>query len=305
MRTLLFGIVVTVMLASPSFAQVVRVIDGDTIEIGQTTYRLHGIDAPEYGQRCETLGSATWPCGKGAVAALEELVLGREVFCNDRGADDYGRIISVCEADGRDVNAAMVETGFAWAFTRFSDDYVREETLARSAGVGIWQAPTMTAWNYRALRWQVAQQEAPKGCPIKGNISSNGRIYHTPWSPRYSRTKLSVERGERWFCSEAEALQAGWRAPRWGRRWIGDLTASQSDQSAMERVGGGTSPGREMNTRPMEVGSGPSSASPASRPSSFSFGAGQRCYSYKAIKPYSSKTDATLAGDVFGIVQPT
>ncbi len=37
-------------------------------------------------------------------------------------------------------------------------------------------------------------------------------IVANPW---YSRTKVSVEKGERWFCSEREALDAGWRAPRW------------------------------------------------------------------------------------------
>jgi hypothetical protein len=32
-----------------------------------------------------------------------------------------------------------------------------------------------------------------------------------PWSPWYARVKIDVSRGERWFCSEAEALAAGWR----------------------------------------------------------------------------------------------
>ena len=36
-------------------------------------------------------------------------------------------------------------------------------------------------------------------------------------SPWYERTKLSSEKGERWFCTEREALDAGWRAPKWGR----------------------------------------------------------------------------------------
>jgi hypothetical protein len=31
------------------------------------------------------------------------------------------------------------------------------------------------------------------------------------------QAKVSVKKGERWFCSEAEALKAGWRAPYWGR----------------------------------------------------------------------------------------
>jgi hypothetical protein len=49
---------------------------------------------------------------------------------------------------------------------------------------------------------------------IKGNIGSNGdRIYHTPESPYYSRTKIDESKGERWFCTEEEAIEAGWRAP--------------------------------------------------------------------------------------------
>ncbi len=52
-------------------------------------------------------------------------------------------------------------------------------------------------------------------CPIKGNISKTGeRIYHTPWSPWYSRTKINEATGERWFCDESEAAAAGWRAAR-------------------------------------------------------------------------------------------
>ena len=45
-----------------------------------------------------------------------------------------------------------------------------------------------------------------------GNISKNGNIYHPPWSPWYTKTKISTEKGERWFCSEREAIDAGWRA---------------------------------------------------------------------------------------------
>lgn len=205
-------------LASPSLAGTARVIDGDTLEIGDVTYRLHGIDAPEYGQKCNEAGGGTWPCGRVAVQAMEQLVDGADVICDGRGADDYGRTLAVCSVAGQDINAAMVEQGNAWAYRRFSDDYAAVEDRARAEGVGIWQAPTEPAWEYRAARWDVAKQEAPEGCPIKGNIAKDGeRIYHAPWSPWYSRTKLSTDKGERWFCTEGEAIDAGWRAPMWGR----------------------------------------------------------------------------------------
>ena len=90
-------------------------------------------------------------------------------------------------------------------------DYIQAEDEARSKRLGIWQANTQTAEAFRAEKWAVAEQVSPNGCPIKGNISKNGRIYHTPWSPWYKRTKINVGKGERWFCTEAEALASGWR----------------------------------------------------------------------------------------------
>lgn len=50
-------------------------------------------------------------------------------------------------------------------------------------------------------------------CDIKGNISidSGERIYHVPGQEFYSDTRIRLEYGERWFCSEAEARAAGWR----------------------------------------------------------------------------------------------
>ncbi len=50
-------------------------------------------------------------------------------------------------------------------------------------------------------------------CLIKGNISPGGRIYHVPGSDSYDKTRIDEARGERWFCTEAEARAAGWRPP--------------------------------------------------------------------------------------------
>jgi hypothetical protein len=52
-------------------------------------------------------------------------------------------------------------------------------------------------------------------CDVKGNVSSSGeRIYHVPGGKYYDRTGIASSRGERWFCSEAEARAAGWRRSR-------------------------------------------------------------------------------------------
>lgn len=197
----------------------VRVTDGDTIWMDGTTFRIFGIDAPEAGQKCVKAGGGTWPCGKAAIAAMEALVASGAVRCDARGDDAYRRTLAVCFAGETDVGGALVHQGLAWSFRRYSLDYAEQEDAARSQRLGVWQSHTEPPWEYRAHRWDVARQEAPEGCPIKGNISRDGeRIYHAPWSPWYGRTKVNTTAGERWFCDEGEALAAGWRAPLWGGR---------------------------------------------------------------------------------------
>ncbi len=53
----------------------------------------------------------------------------------------------------------------------------------------------------------------PSHCRIKGNISGGNKIYHTPESSYYSRTEIDTSKGERWFCTVEDALDAGWRPP--------------------------------------------------------------------------------------------
>ncbi|MEM7732605.1 MAG: thermonuclease family protein [Pseudomonadota bacterium] len=196
--------------AAPSVSDV-RVVDGDTLKLGEQSYRIHGIDAPEIGQTC-----GSWACGKDAATALLTLVSGERVTCETMETDRYGRMIARCFAGQRDIGAAMVDAGLAWAFRAFSMDYAAREDAAKAAGRGVWAHQAIPPWDFRDERWQASSQKSPRaGCPIKGNISDNGRIYHAPWSPWYNRTQINEAKGERWFCNELEAVQAGWRAPYW------------------------------------------------------------------------------------------
>ncbi|MCE8005986.1 thermonuclease family protein [Aestuariivita sp.] len=173
---------------------------------------MQGIDAPEIGQRCES-NTGRWQCGKEAADAMLALVTNREVVCEEREKDQYGRVIATCRVGEIDLGVALVAQGLAWAFRRFSTIYVTTEDTARKQALGIWAATNQPAWEFRSERWQAAINATPReGCPIKGNISQNGRIYHTPWSPWYNRTIISESKGERWFCDELEAVQAGWCA---------------------------------------------------------------------------------------------
>lgn len=215
------GTVVLAVLASGiAAADVVgkaRVVDGDTIEVAGTRIRLEGIDAPERAQRCPGRWFGSWACGKRATNWLKRKVERRQVRCRSTGRDKYARTLGVCYVDGQDVNRQMILNGYAWAFRKYSKRYVVEERAAKKDFLGVWsslrrgRAP-QSPWHYRKSRWAGASQQAPEGCAIKGNISNKGRIYHPPWSPWYARVRISEQSGERWFCSEKEALEAGWRA---------------------------------------------------------------------------------------------
>lgn len=200
------------------------VIDGDTLDIGGECIRLFGIDAPESQQTC-TRGQAIWACGSEAGRHLATLIAGRTVRCEARDTDAYGRTVALCRAGSIDLSQAMVQTGFALAFRRYSADYVSDEATARSGARGVWSSTFVTPSEWRATRREAnasARSErsdrsertpppvAAVGnarCVIKGNINRRGEhIYHMPGMPYYD-----VTRPERMFCSEAEARAAGFR----------------------------------------------------------------------------------------------
>ena len=194
-----------------------RVIDGDTLEVRGTRIRLHGIDAPESAQGCRA-GGRRWPCGREATRALSRRIGGRTVACEERDRDRYGRTVAVCRIGGEDVNAWMVAAGWAFAYRRYSRSYVAAETAAKGARRGVWRGEVVAPWEWRKGKRLAGAARAAEGngrCTIKGNIGKGGRrIYHVPGGRYYAKTRIDTSRGERWFCTEAEARAAGWRKSR-------------------------------------------------------------------------------------------
>jgi endonuclease YncB( thermonuclease family) len=197
------------------------VIDGDTIEIHGQRIRLFGIDAPEHDQLCEA-GGAQYRCGQQASLALADRIGKQTVDCVPHDVDQYGRVVAVCSARGEDLNAWMVSQGWALAYRHYSTAYVPDEDVAHMAGAGIWRGTFDAPWDWRQGKRQGAapvQSQVTAGttaatgqCIIKGNISSKGeRIYHVPGGEYYDATQIDTSKGERWFCTEAEAVAAGWR----------------------------------------------------------------------------------------------
>ena len=146
----------TVLLTLPSHAHAdvtgkPRVVDGDTIHIGKTKIRLHGIDAPEMKQTCRTSKGKEQMCGQLAKQALEWLVKGQEVTCEGDKRDRYKRLLAVCFVGPLNINQQMVTDGWALAYRKYSMDYVRAETFAKSRREGLWRGEFAPPWEWRRL----------------------------------------------------------------------------------------------------------------------------------------------------------
>jgi endonuclease YncB( thermonuclease family) len=210
-----------------------RIVDGDTVEIGQTKMRLVGIDAPETDQICLNANREKWACG---IAARDELIRhsNEQLWeCTTIGTDRYGRSLANCFIEGEDVSKWMVRSGWALSFVRYSHAYDADEAAAREAGAGLWAGSFIAPWDWRhrnrttmilgaasvpvnaqtILLGAVSASEAPSPeCVIKGNVNRKGeRIYHLPAQLNYGQISMSKGLGERWFCTEAEAEAAGWK----------------------------------------------------------------------------------------------
>lgn len=179
-------------------AKVVRVIDGDTIELeGGQKVRYIGIDAPE---------QTTAECfARESTAKNRELVIDKviELEKDVSETDRYGRLLRSIFLDDIFINQYLVQEGFAKASSyppdiKYQQLITDAQTQAQSQNKGLWSG---------------CQGESPRGdCLIKGNISSSGeKIYHLPGQKYYEKTIIDESRGERWFCSEEDAQATGWR----------------------------------------------------------------------------------------------
>lgn len=135
--------------ASSIRADVVTVIDGDTIDVlidgERERVRYIGIDAPEAAHR----GSVAECYADAATAANAALVSGNAVLLvrDERDRDDYDRLLRYVYVDEVFVNEALVADGAARSMTippdtAYEEEFVAAEDAARAAGVGLWDTCT-------------------------------------------------------------------------------------------------------------------------------------------------------------------
>ncbi len=194
------------------FSGRIRFGDADSLAVGAVKVRLFGIDAPEMDQTCKRADGAAWSCGRWAAKEAKSRFDGRTAICTalDRS---YDRIVARCFVGGSDIADTLVRDGIATAYRKYSMDYIDAEKAASIGSLGIWAGTLDAPSDYRAAT-APAPQLSSTDCNIKGNISRSGQIYHLPGQKFYAETRISPARGERWFCTEAEAKAAGWRRAR-------------------------------------------------------------------------------------------
>jgi micrococcal nuclease len=197
-------------------AQVTRVVDGDTIDvvIAGATYRVRyiGVDTPETVDPRRPVGCY----GREASERNRQLVEGKTVGLEKdvSETDKYERLLRYVWVDGEMVNAILVREGYAMASTyppdvKYQELFLSLQGEARDAGLGLWGPaciPTPVAPG-------VCDYSGTDQPVSKGNISQTTaeKIYHVPGGEFYDKTVIDESAGERWFCTEQEAVAAGWR----------------------------------------------------------------------------------------------
>jgi endonuclease YncB( thermonuclease family) len=179
------------------------VTDGDTVVVAGVTVRLKGVDAPEPAHKY----------GREATVGMQAIV-GNWLRCDLTREMTRGRAVGYCtNSADQDIGEAIIKKGLALACECFSDRYVRFEQPDAVARLphASYCTKDKIAQNGQAVPLTPPTTLA-RSCPIKGNINSkNERIYHMPGQAFYDKTEIDESKGERWFCTEKEAIDAGWR----------------------------------------------------------------------------------------------
>ncbi len=210
--------------------RVTSVVDGDTfkIRLGKKveTVRIIGIDTPETKDPRKPVQCY----GKEASKKLTTLLRGKTVTLEKNPAeerDKYKRLLRYVSLKGKDIGAGMINDGYAFSYKTFPhprlEDYNALEKTAQDGSKGLWGSVCDYATGGTSTSSVKTQPKSTAtssasstptttSCEIKGNISSKKeKIFHVPGCGSYNQTQIDEEAGERWFCSEQEALAAGWR----------------------------------------------------------------------------------------------
>lgn len=214
--------------SSPSsYYTVTRVVDGDTIKVSingsEETLRLIGMDTPETVDPRKEVQCFGVEASNKAKALLTGKKVKIETDASQGTYDKYNRHLAyIFLEDGTFYNKYMIEQGYAHEYTygtpyKYQTEFKNAQKSAQSSKLGFWASNTCngnTTTPAKATATITSTQTGGSSgsCTIKGNISSTKeKIYHMVGCGSYIKTVIDETAGEKWFCSEDEAVKAGWR----------------------------------------------------------------------------------------------
>ena len=129
-------------------AQTLKVIDGDTIILNGEKIRFAGIDAPEIKQICSRDGQKIF-CGMLTKMILIKKIANETVDCIKEGKDRYNRTLAECFVNGESLSSFLVRSGYAFAYRKYSEKFIKDEKYAKQNILGIWSMEFKYPWDFR------------------------------------------------------------------------------------------------------------------------------------------------------------
>ena len=148
MKKILGILVLGLLFCNTSFADSLRVVDGDTIVLNGEKIRFSGIDTPELKQTCMN-GDEKVFCGKTAKMHLIKKIGNETPECISEGKDAYKRTLAECFVNGESLSAFLVRSGYAFAYRKYSDKFIKDEEFAKENKLGMWAMTFQYPWDFR------------------------------------------------------------------------------------------------------------------------------------------------------------
>ena len=126
----------------------IKIIDGDTIRINDEKIRFSGIDTPELKQTCINNKKIIF-CGLEAKNLLAKIINNRDVNCISEGKDQYKRTLAECFVGDLSISSYLVREGYAFAYRKYSEKFVKDEEFAKENNKGMWSMSFEFPWEYR------------------------------------------------------------------------------------------------------------------------------------------------------------
>jgi len=146
-KLLMIGILV-LLFCNTSFADSLRVVDGDTIVLNGEKIRFSGIDTPELKQTC-LKDSREVPCGMTAKMLLVKKIGNATIECISEGKDTYKRTLAECFVNGESLSKFLVRSGYAFAYRKYSTKFIKDEEFAKANKLGMWAMTFQYPWDFR------------------------------------------------------------------------------------------------------------------------------------------------------------